>query len=152
MFLWTFASMSLLLCRSNNKGLVLVHSSTPSFCLSFAHLLITLYTCFNIPHPTIRHLSQCQCGHTIDGLGIHLLHCSCGNERIITHDTIWNTIVTIVLETGARIQKKGSHLFPHHTRKKMDIVITKDNFRTLMAWVFFSNSSSRCIVRIFGIN
>jgi hypothetical protein len=59
----------------------------------------------NIPHLTIAHLSQCQCGHTIDDLGIHLLHYLCENECITTHDTFRNTIITIMLENGVQIQR-----------------------------------------------
>jgi hypothetical protein len=44
----------------------------PLFHLSFAHFFTTLCIRFGIPHLTIPHLSQCQCGHTIDDPGIHL--------------------------------------------------------------------------------
>jgi hypothetical protein len=53
------------------------------------------------------------------------------NEHIATHDTLQNTITTIVLENGAHIQKEISHLYPHHTRRQMDIVITKDDLKIL---------------------
>jgi hypothetical protein len=86
--------------------------STLSLCLSSAHFLIALCIHFSISHPTILHLSQCQCDLTIDDLGIHLLRCSCGNEHITTCHTLQNTITTITLETGTHIQKEVSHLFP----------------------------------------
>jgi len=86
--------------------------STLSLCLSSTHFLIALCIRFNISHPTILHLSQCQCDLTIDDLGIHLLCCSCGNEHITTHHTFQNAITTIALETGTHIQKEVSHLFP----------------------------------------
>jgi hypothetical protein len=50
------------------------------------------------------------------------------NECIATHDTFQNIVATIVLENGAHIQKNFSNLFSHHTRKQMDIIITKDHF------------------------
>jgi hypothetical protein len=62
---------------------LLIHFNTPSFHLSFAHFFIALCIRFDIPHPIVAHLSRCQCGHTIDDLGIHLLHYSCGSECII---------------------------------------------------------------------
>jgi hypothetical protein len=37
-----------------------------------------------------------------------------------------------VLESGTHVQKNVSHLFPHHTQKQVDIVITKDDFQTLV--------------------
>ncbi len=67
---------------------LLVRVNTPSFHLSSTHFLTTLYICFSIPHPTVPHVSQRQCGHTIDDLGIYLLCCPCGNERIAAHDTL----------------------------------------------------------------
>ncbi len=37
-----------------------------------------------------------------------------------------------MLESGTHLQKKISHLFPHHSQKQVDVVITKDNFQTLV--------------------
>jgi len=42
-----------------------------------------------------------------------------------------DTVVAIALESGVHIQKKVSHLFPCHTQRWMDIVITRDDFWTL---------------------
>jgi hypothetical protein len=87
--------------------------------------------CLNIPHPTVPYLLWCKCGHTIDDLGIHLLRHLCENEHTTTHDTLWNTIATIALKSGAHIQRKVFHLFLRHTWRQVDIIITKDNFWTL---------------------
>ncbi len=97
---------------------LLVHLSTLSFSFSFVHVLTTLHILLSIPHPIIAHLSQCQCGHTINDLGIDLLHCPCGNESIVAHDMLWNTITTIALKSGAHVQKEVSHLFPTTHRDK----------------------------------
>lgn len=64
------------------RAQLLAHPSTCS-----AHFLTTFDICFDISHPTVPHFSRCQCGHTIDNLGIHLLYCFCGSEHISTHDT-----------------------------------------------------------------
>jgi hypothetical protein len=56
-----------------------------------------------LPHPTIAHLSQCLCAHTIDDLGTHLFRCPCRNECIVARDTLWNIVATIVLESGAHV-------------------------------------------------
>jgi hypothetical protein len=37
-----------------------------------------------------------------------------------------------MLESETHVEKNVSHLFPHHTQKQVDIVITKDNFQTLV--------------------
>jgi hypothetical protein len=110
---------------------LLTHPSAPSFCLSCAHFLTAFYIHLDIPHPIIVHLSWCKCGHTINDLGIHLLHCSCGSECIAVHDALWNIITTIASKNGAHVQRKVFHLFLHHTWKWVDIVITINNFRTL---------------------
>jgi hypothetical protein len=77
--------------------------STPSLCLSSTHFLTTLCICLNISHLIAPHLSQCQCCHTINDLGIHLLCCSCENDCTTTHDTLQNTIATIASKSGAHI-------------------------------------------------
>jgi hypothetical protein len=51
----------------------------------------------------VSHFSQCQCSHTIDDLGIHLLHCPCKSERIIAHDMFQDTIATIASQSGAHV-------------------------------------------------
>jgi predicted PurR-regulated permease PerM len=68
----------------------------------------------------------------MDDLGVHLLRCPCKNERIIAHDMLQNTIVAIASKSGAHIQRKVSHLFPRHTQRQVDIVITRNNFQTLV--------------------
>ncbi len=89
--------------------------TTLTFCLFSDHFFITLRTCFGLPHPIVVHLSWCQCGHTIDDLGPHLFLCPCGSECIAAHNTLRDTNTTIVLESGAHVQKEVSYLFPHHT-------------------------------------
>ncbi len=79
---------------------LLVCLTTPTFCLFAAHFLITLHTHFGLPHPMVAHLSRCQCDHTINNLGIHLLWCFCHSECTIAHNTLQDIITTIVLESG----------------------------------------------------
>jgi hypothetical protein len=111
---------------------LLVHPNTLSFRWSSTHFLITLCIRFDIPHPIVPYFSWFQCGHTIDDLGIHLLHCMCENGRITTHDILQDTVAIITLESEAHVHKEDSHLFPCHTWRRMNIVITRDNFRTLV--------------------
>ncbi len=86
---------------------------------------------WHIPHPIVAHISWCECVHTIDDLGLHLLCCPCGNERILAHDTLWDINATITSKNGTHIQREVFHLFPHHTWRWVDLVITKDKFWTL---------------------
>ncbi len=79
----------------------------------------------------MSYLSQCQCGHIVNDLGIYLLRCLCGSERTTTHDMLQDTIVVITLESEPHVQKKVSHFFLRHTLRRMDIVIIRDFFCTL---------------------
>jgi hypothetical protein len=126
------ANMFPFMCGSKGRHLVTSSSYTPAFCSFSTHFLTTLHTCFSLPHPMVAHLSQCKCGHTIDDLRTHLLRCPYRNEHITTHNTLQDIITTIVLESGTHVQREVSHLFPHHTWWRMDILITIDDFRTLM--------------------
>ncbi len=89
-------------------------------------------TTHKIDLSTILHLSRCQCGYTINDLGIHLLCYPCGRERTVAHDTFWNTIGAITSKSGAHVQRKVFHLFLHHIQRQVDIAITKDIFQTFV--------------------
>jgi hypothetical protein len=119
---------------------LLIHPTTPTFCLSPTHFLISLHIHIGLPHPTMVHLLHCRCGHAIDDLGTHLLWCSYGSEHTTTHNTLQDVIATIALESGAHAQKEVFHLFPHHTQWQIDILITKDNFWTFMD-IIIANST-----------
>jgi hypothetical protein len=82
---------------------LLVHFTILAFHLFSTHFLTTLRIRFVLPHPMVAHLSRYQCGHAIEDLGSHLLRCPCGGEHTTTHDTFWNIIVVIALESGAHV-------------------------------------------------
>ncbi len=124
---------------------LLTHLSTLSFCLSNAHFFTTLHIHIGIPHPIVTHFSQCQCGHTIDDLGIHLLRCLCKSERTTTHDTFRDTIATIASKNETHVQRKVSHLFPCHTQRRMDIVITRNGFQTLANVVIINSTCTNLV-------
>jgi hypothetical protein len=46
----------------------------------------------------------------------------------MTHDMLQNIIAVILSKNGTHVQKEISHLFPHHTWRQMDIIITRDDF------------------------
>jgi hypothetical protein len=49
-----------------------------------------------LAHPSIVSILQCVCTHPINPMGIHLLHCTHGNEYIKTHDAICDTFIANV--------------------------------------------------------
>jgi hypothetical protein len=91
---------------------LLAHPTTPTFHLSPTHFFIALRTHLGLPHAMVAHLSQCQCGRTIDDLNNHLFQCPCGSEHIVTHDTFWDNIVIIILEKWSTCSKGGLPPFP----------------------------------------
>jgi hypothetical protein len=102
------------------------------FDLSYVHFLTRLHICFGLPHLTITHFSCCRCGCTIDDLNIHLFWYLCKNVHIAAHDTFWDIVTIIILESGTHIQKEVSHLFSTHIWWRINIFINiKDGFQTL---------------------
>ncbi len=93
----------------------------------------------------VAHLLRCQCGHTMNDLGIHLLFYPCESECIVIHDTLQDTIATIALESGAHIQKEVFHLFLCYTWGQMDIVITRDGFQTLVDIVIANSTRTNLV-------
>jgi len=67
---------------------LLARRTTLTFRFFFTHFLTLLQTHFGLSLRTITHFSHCQCGHTIDGLGIHLIWCLCGSECNVAHDIL----------------------------------------------------------------
>jgi hypothetical protein len=102
----------------------LTSPTTLIFCLSSAHFLIALCSCFDLSHFIIVHFAWCQCDHTIDDLDTNLFQCPYKSECTSIHNTLLNIVAAITLESG--------HLFPHHIRWWMDILITRDGIHTLM--------------------
>jgi len=93
---------------------LLANPTTQKFCLSSTHFFIALLTCLSLPHPIVVHLSQCQCGHTS------------------AHDTLWDIVTTIALESRTHVQREVSHLFPYHIWRQLDIIIIKNGCYILM--------------------
>lgn len=58
--------------------------------------------------------------------------CLYGNEHIVAHDALRHIVVVIDLENEAHVQKEVSHFSPCQIEQQMDILVTKDNFQTLM--------------------
>jgi len=125
------ANMFSLLCRSSSKGLVISSSLAPLHFVYLSPIFSQHFIFILVPYPIVSHLSWCQYDHIINDLGIHLLCCLCRSEFTVAHDMLRNIIATIAWESGAHIQRVVFHIFPHHTQRWMDIVITKDNFWTL---------------------
>jgi hypothetical protein len=57
------------------------------------------------------------------------------SECTATHNIIWDTIITIVLESGTHVERKVSHIFPCYIQLQVDILITRNGFWTLVGIV-----------------
>ncbi len=66
---------------------LLIHPSTPLFWLSFVQFFIAFRIRLGISHPTIPHLSHCQCGlPSMIWVSTCFVACVCDSGRITTHD------------------------------------------------------------------
>jgi hypothetical protein len=74
-----------------------------TFQLSSPIFSIVLQMCFKLPHPSITSLSWNVCTHPINLMGIHLLHCTHGNEHTRPHDAIPDTFVAIMRDVGFHV-------------------------------------------------
>lgn len=113
---------------------LLAHLNTLSFCLLSTHFFITLHIHLSIPHPIVVHFHDVN---VVIPLMIkvsicYIAHVECEPTCTITHDTFWNIIATIALESGSCIQKKVSDLFPYHIQRWVDIVIIRNDLKTLV--------------------
>jgi NCAIR mutase (PurE)-related protein len=77
-----------------------------------------------------------------------LLKCPYENEHIAAHNTLQDTIATIVLESGTHVQKEVSHLFFHHTQQRVDILITRKKFQTLMDVIIVDSTCTNMVQQI----
>ncbi len=76
-----------------------------------------------------------MCTHPFDPMGIHLLRCTHGNERMGTHDVIHNIFATIMQDVSFHVERKQLRVHPSTTfnsfHQWVDIVLIKDDIRTL---------------------
>jgi hypothetical protein len=100
--------------------------TTLAFCLSSAHFFTALCIRFGLPHFIVLHFSWCQFNHTIDNLDTHLFWCPC---RRNVHRPTTNFKILLQLLHNKR---EVSHIFPHHIRRWMNILITRDDIHILM--------------------
>ncbi len=136
----------LLLCGSKGKRLVINSSyhTYISFILSPLPYSI-IYPSWFVTSYSRPSFLWCQCGHTIDELCTHLFWCLCRSEHTTTHDTLWDIIAIVVLESGAHVQWEVSHLFLYHTRQRVDILIIINDFRTLMDIVIANSTCTNMV-------
>ncbi len=106
----------------------------PAFWLSSPVFCTTLHMWLGLPHPLIACILQCVCTHPIYPMGIHLLFCAHGNERIGTYDVICDTFATITWDVGFHMGQKELHVIFSTTFNSfhwwVDIVLTKDGIFT----------------------
>jgi hypothetical protein len=128
----------------------IVQPNFPNFWLFSPFFSMTLRTQLELPHPSIASLPWCVCTHLIDPMGIHLLHCAHGNERMGTHDAVCNTFVAIAQDVGFHVGWTQLHALPSTTHNsshwRIDIVLTKDEIRTLTNFVMVDPTHADLLV------
>jgi hypothetical protein len=108
----------------------------PSIQLTSMVFSIVLWIQPGVPHPSITNILWCVCTHPIDLMGMHVLCCVHGNERITTHGIVHNTFATIAQDVGFHVGWKQLHVLLlimfNSSHQRIDIVLTKDNIPTLV--------------------
>jgi hypothetical protein len=96
----------------------------------------TFCTWLGLPHPSIVSFLPCACTHPIDPMGIHLLHCSHGNEHTSTHVVICNTFAIVAQDISFHLGQKQLHAFLSTTFNSscwwINIVFTIDEIHILV--------------------
>jgi hypothetical protein len=115
----------------------LVYSSTnlPSLSIIFPSFFHNISNMVKLPLLSFLDIFWFVCTHPIDPMGIHLLHCTHGNEHMRTHDGIHDTFVIIAWDVGFQVGWKQLHALLlttfNFSHWQIDIVLTKDGICTL---------------------
>ena len=85
--------------------------------LRFTHkcFVTALRIRLGLPHPSIAGIRRCECGEELpQGIlaGQHLLRCSRGGERTLTHDGIRDVLYVILREAGFSVRREARGIFP----------------------------------------
>jgi hypothetical protein len=72
----------------------------------------TLHTKLGLSHPLVLGVSHCVCNQPLDPMGIHLLYCEHGGERMTSHDVVQNVFTTIARNVGFHVSQKQTHVLP----------------------------------------
>ncbi len=68
-----------------------------------------------LPHPALAGIRRCECGEELsEGIaaGQHLLRCSRGGERTLTHDGIRDALYFILRDSGFSVRREARGIFP----------------------------------------
>jgi hypothetical protein len=82
-------------CKARCQRLV-VGPPNHSFTLPSNVFSTALHIRLNFSHPLILRVSHCICSQHLDPMGIHLLHCIYGEERMASHDVVWDVFAIIM--------------------------------------------------------
>jgi len=91
----------------------------------------TLRIQLGLSHPLVLGVSHCICNQPLDPMGIHLLCCAHGEERITLHDAF----VAIVKDAGLHVSQERTLVFPPLALQflccRVNIVLSIDGVRML---------------------
>ncbi|CAM6084315.1 unnamed protein product [Calypogeia fissa] len=88
-----------------------------------------------LPHPGLLGQPSCVCGHPLDPVRTHILHCSHGSEWTATHDDLHNVLAAIARDAGYHVSTEQTHVLPAVDgildRRRTDIVFSQAGVRAL---------------------
>jgi hypothetical protein len=65
-----------------------------------------MHFCLNLIKPLAFSLLTCECGHRLNGSGMHLTHLPFGGQQIATHDAIKDIMCAFVRKSGHSLWRK----------------------------------------------
>ncbi len=69
-----------------------------------------LWTKLGLSHPLVLGLTHYICGHPLNPMGIHLLHCTHGGEKTTSHNVIRDAFMSIVRDVRFHILQEQTHI------------------------------------------
>jgi hypothetical protein len=106
----------ILLCFGPRASIwLIIQLNSPNFQFFSPIFSTSFQTQFGLPHISITSLPQCVCPHPINPMGIHLLHCTYGNEHMKTYNVVHDTFVAITQDVNFHVGWKQLHAFPSTT-------------------------------------
>ncbi len=99
------------LCVGPSEGIqLLAYLIIPFFHLPLNVLSTTLPTWLGLSHPLVLGVSHYICNQPLDPLGIHLLCCTHGGEKMAFHDVVRNVFMVIVKDAGFHVSQEQTHV------------------------------------------
>ncbi len=112
---------------------------------------ITLCTRLGFPHPLVLKMSYCICSQPLDPMGIPLVQCVHGGERMASHGVVWNAFEVITRDEKFHVSWKHTHVLQcfalQSLHRRINIVLSIDGVRMLAYIIIIDPTSDDLVLR-----